>query len=58
MPTVDFYKLEDNECISSMEQWDQCKRLVFVFINLNLMDDLLYHVDPSTCTEVILNLSM
>lgn len=51
MPTVDFYKLEDNECIRSMEQWDQCEFLVFVFRNINSMDNLLYHVDFLTCTE-------
>lgn len=51
MPTMDFYKLEDNECIRSMEQWDQCELLVFVFRNINSMDNLLYHVDFLTCTE-------
>lgn len=51
MPTVDFYKLGDNECISSVEQWDQYKLLVFVFRNIKSMDDLLYHVDSLTCTE-------
>lgn len=51
IPTIGFYKLEDNECISSMEQWDQSKLLVFVFRNIDSMDDHLYHVDPLTCIE-------
>lgn len=55
---VYFYKLEDNECISSMEQWDQYKLLVFVFRNIDSVDDHLYPVGPLTCAEVILRLSM
>lgn len=55
---VFFYKLEDNECISSMEQWNQYKLLVFVFRNIDPVDDHLYPVGPLTCTEVILSLKV
>lgn len=50
--------LEDNECNSSMEQWDQYKLLVFVFSNIDSVDVHVYPVSPLTCTEVVLSLKV
>lgn len=50
VPIIGSYTLEDNECIPSIGQWDSYK-LIFVFININSINDCLYPVDPLTCAE-------
>lgn len=44
VPTAGPYTLEDNECIPSMEPRDNYT-LIFVFININSINDCLYPVD-------------